>query len=182
MILVEIWKPVKGYEGWYEVSNIGNVRSVDRFVRFEDGRYANYKSKDIKLSKNRNGYFNANLWKNSKLSIKYVHRLVAEAFIPNPENKPQVNHKDGNKENNLESNLEWATILENARHAHRTNLTPNSYKPKKVHQYDKQGNLINTYNSMYEATEAVNGNHGKIGMVVRGLRKTHKGYVWKEGE
>lgn len=177
---MEIWKSIKGYEGWYEVSDKGNVRSVDRLVNFEDGRYANYKGKSIKQFKNRNGYYNVRLWRNSKTSVRYTHRLVAEAFIPNPENKKQVNHKDWDKTNNHAENLEWVTVKENATHAHVNSLVPNSHKRKKVKQFDKKGNFIAEHESLYQAGKAVNGEGCKIGMVLKGKRKTHKGFIWKQ--
>jgi hypothetical protein len=179
---METWKPIKGYEGWYEVSNLGNVRSLDRKVDFDDGRYANYKGKTLKTSLNNNGYYTTSLWKNSKSKIAYIHRLLAENFIPNPENKRLVNHIDGNKLNNHISNLEWVTVLENVRHSQKTGLTPETHVAKRVSQYDKNGNYIASYFSYYEAAKVVNGDHSKISLVVRGIRKTHKGFIWKEGE
>ncbi len=110
----EIWKPILGYEGLYEVSNLGKVRSL------------NWKNKKgvvheltYKLTRN---YFSVGLTKQGKQKWHKVHRLVATAFIDNPENKPQVNHKDCNKLNNCVSNLEWCTASENMRHAENNGL------------------------------------------------------------
>lgn len=100
----EIWKPVKGYEGFYEISNYGNVKNVQR---------GNLR----KLLLNKDGYVEILLSKNGSVKSVRVHRLVAEAFIPNPDKKPEVNHKDYNKSNNYIENLEWTTRKENVNHS-----------------------------------------------------------------
>lgn len=104
----EIWKDIPGYEGLYQVSNMGRVKSLN-FNRSGLPR--------ILKTKNRQGYPRVILWKSGKRHEVCVHRLVAQAFIPNPENKPFVNHKDGNRRNNHVDNLEWCTAQENAIHS-----------------------------------------------------------------
>lgn len=116
-IVFEIWLPVRGYEGLYEVSDLGRVRSLDREVNYSDGRVVVKKGMIRSVSAGANGYENVRLYKDKKPKSHSVHRLVAEAFIPNPENKPQVNHKDRNPLNNEYTNLEWVTHQENADHA-----------------------------------------------------------------
>lgn len=106
----EIWKSVPGFENDYEVSNLGNVKSMTNYRRWKPNRL-----KALRLD--RNGYVEVGLYKRCKNFHKKVHRLVALAFIPNPENKPQVNHKDFNRTNNRLENLEWCTALENCVHA-----------------------------------------------------------------
>ena len=105
----EIWKPILGFEGYYEVSNLGRVRSVDRYN--SRGRFCS--SRFISPGLAGRGYFQIHLYKDNKSYNRYVHRVVAEAFIPNPKNLEQVNHIDGNKLNNHVSNLEWCTNTEN---------------------------------------------------------------------
>lgn len=107
--LYEYWLPVKGLEGWYEVSNWGRVRSVERDVIYADGRVYHYPSKVLDIQRNpyRANYEQVHLYVNSKRIPSKVHRLVAEAFIPNPDNLPQVNHRDECTYNNAVWNLEW---------------------------------------------------------------------------
>lgn len=111
----EEWRPVVGFEGYYEVSNLGNVRSVDKTTR--DGRF--WKGREIKKHRAGQGYLRAVLCVDGMSHHLYIHRLVAEAFVLNPDNKPEVNHKDGNKHNNVVSNLEWVTKSENGLHSYR---------------------------------------------------------------
>ena len=131
--LAEEWKAVKGYEGLYEVSNTGKVRSIDRVVIHKNGKATKRKGKELfftisKMSaKGHQPRASVQLWKENKAKLIHVHRVVATAFIPNPENKPTVNHIDGNPLNNNVWNLEWATYSENQKHAYRTGLTKPVY-------------------------------------------------------
>lgn len=104
----EIWKPIKGYEGLYEVSNFGRVRSLDHIVKSKGGTRM-VKGRIIQSRSKTNGYMRVNLWKDNVANTFLVHRLVAEAFLDNPNNYTEVNHKDENKQNNKDSNLEWCT-------------------------------------------------------------------------
>ena len=103
----EIWRAIEGYEGLYEVSNTGRVRSVDRYVKYSNGRIHLHKGKVLRPIKDRDGYLQVNLCYSGRINSIKIHRLVAQAFIPNPDNLPQVNHKDEVKTNNNVDNLEW---------------------------------------------------------------------------
>ena len=167
----EIWKDIKGYEGLYQISNFGNVK------RIQSNKY-------IKPH-NEKGYIRVALCKNNKVKHLYLHRLIATAFIPNPENKSDVNHKDGNKMNNKINNLEWTTRKENMNHAKDTGLwkfTDNMKKgldqSKPVYQYDRQYHLINNYPSVIQASLITGINHGNICSCCEGRRKTAGNYIW----
>lgn len=117
----EIWKDITGWEGQYQVSNFGRARSLDRVYIDTRGAVQNLKGK-VLVGSNCNGYISIKLCYAHKAKFAFLHRMVAIEFIPNPENKPFVNHLDGNKRNCHVSNMEWATRLENARHASLTGL------------------------------------------------------------
>ena len=109
----EIWRPVVGYEGLYEVSSYGRVRSLDMYVKVGYGNYRLHKGKVLSPAKDTGGYLKVNLYCNGKQKTIDVHRLVAQAFLPNPDNLPQVNHKDENKTNNRVENLEMCNAKYN---------------------------------------------------------------------
>ena len=166
----EIWKDVKGYEGLYQVSNIGRIKSLPRKT---NNQYNNGLIR--KLVIRNNGYYFINLYKNNKSKLFTVHRLVAIAFLCNPNNLPCVNHIDGNKLNNNVNNLEWCTYHENEIHAFLKKLKKPIYK--KVNQYDMEGNFIKTWNSIKEAQLFYKTTH--IGECCRGVRNQTKNYIWK---
>jgi len=113
---MEEWRDIEGYEGLYQVSNYGRVKSVERREKLSDGRYRTRREKIRIVRKNREGYEQLSIWKNSKQRTVIVHRLVANAFLPCPGVGYEVNHKDGNKTNNTLENLEWVTHSYNTKH------------------------------------------------------------------
>jgi len=178
----EVWKDIKGYEGIYQVSNTGKIKRIGKYSN--QFGYTWESDRLLKPSPKDNQYLIVNLSKNGKIKQKYVHRLVAEAFIPNPENKPTINHKDGDRSNNHVSNLEWATYAENNIHSIEVldRDTKNSSDSKPVLQFDKQGNFIKEYPSMREAQRQT-GIYGidKVCNRVK-YRHTAGGYIWRYKE
>ena len=177
---MEIWKDITGYEGIYQVSNTGRVRRVGDYKNQSSSWKSGYKI--LRAGDNGRGYLFVNLSKDNKRCRKYVHRLVAEEFIPNPMNKKTVNHIDCDKSNNSVDNLEWATYQENNDHAINTmRLNGLSRKNNKasmpVIQYDLDMNYIAEYPSLREA-ERVTGNLG-IWSCVSGRTKTSNNCIWK---
>lgn len=111
----ENWKDITGFDGMYQVSNLGRIRSLPRIVE-RSGNIMKLKGKVLKQHINTNDYPTVNLCKNGIAKVKAVHIIVAKAFIPNPNNLPQVNHKDGSRNNCCSNNLEWVTNRENGTH------------------------------------------------------------------
>lgn len=169
----EIYKDVKGYEGLYQVSNFGQILSL------------NYnktgKPKLMKPSKNKDGYLRIFLCKDGKRKMFFIHRLVAEHFIPNPDNLPEINHKDENKENNSVENLEYCNHEYNCNHGTRneriSKTQTNGKCSKPVLQLSLTGDFIREWPSTMECGR--NGyNFRHIAACCRGERKTHKGFKW----
>lgn len=117
-----VWASVDKYEGEYEVSNLGQVRSLDRVITYSDGTVRRRKGKILKPHVDSSGYCTVYLSHNGNQSAKFIHVLVANSFLPKPDYKVEVNHKDGNKKNNCVENLEWCTHKENIAHAFATGL------------------------------------------------------------
>jgi len=188
--MIEIWKDILEYEGMYQVSNLGRVKSLDRMVN-------HYKSKNgtcikrgkiLNIYKCRDGYYNIELSKLCKGKNKMIHRLVAETFIDNKKQYPCVNHIDGNKLNNRVDNLEWCTHSENSIHSFKIGLHKNTIikcremgknNCKKVNQYDLSKKYIKTFNSMKEAAQITNSLITGISYCVLGKRKSHNNFIWK---
>lgn len=204
---MEIWKDIKDFEGFYQVSNYGNVKSLERIVECSNGRQRLCKEKVLKLRKNNNGYLDVHLYKEGKGKTMKVHRLVAQAFIDNPSNHPIISHKDENPLNNCVSNLEWCTQEYNINYGTRnermaatkkengqyeriaaTNKVNGHYEhlaelsklrcSKPVFQYSISGDFIAKYESTIEAARQLHYSQGNISSCCRGERKTHKDYLW----
>lgn len=183
-----IWKDIQGYEGLYQVSNTGDIRGLDR-KRFNGYSYYDYKGKKLKGRKTRKGYLTVVLYIQNNTRTFPIHRLVAQAFIPNPNNLPQVNHKDGNKQNNCVDNLEWITNKDNQLHAwklglQKTRLGKDNPASKVVVQIDDIGNTINVFESISSANKFFNRKYSHINECCYGRRKKCFGYKWRflEGE
>lgn len=163
----EIYKDIKGYEGKYQVSNLGNVKSLN---------YNHTGKERILKTQNKHGYLSVCL--GSSQAQKQIHRLVAETFIDNPNKLPYVNHKDENKTNNCVDNLEWCDAKYNSNYGtNAERIAKNESKP--INQYDLQGNFIKSWNSGTEIKRILGYSNGDICNCCRGKQKTAYGFKWQ---
>lgn len=170
----EAWKPIPGYEGYYEASTLGNIRNVPRIV---NGRWGPYRLRQHILKTNdvRHGYLQVKFSIDNHKEQPLVHRLVAKTFIPNPQGLPQINHKDGNPSNNAVSNLEWCTASENSLHRCRV-LHREVGRPKKKVMCLETGKI---YESSHHAARDLKLSQGGIFMVCQGKGLTAGGLHFK---
>lgn len=183
--MAEEWSDIEGYEGLYMISDMGRVKSM------------NYrrtgKEKIMKPSKQNNGYLQVNLSKNSKHNRFLVHRLVALAFIPNPDNKPNIDHINTIKDDNRADNLRWTTQKENVNNPiSRKNYLDNlhtvgkfgkdNYHSKAVYQYSLDDKLIRKWDSMMDVQRDLRFKQSHISSCCSGKRKTAYSYKWKYAE
>ena len=190
-MIEEVWKDIEGYEGLYQVSNLGRVRSLDRMTYSREGWHRAVKGKMLKPLFNRGGghkgqikgrYAYVNLTRNHKYKSVFIHRLVLETFVVNPDPSiyTQCNHKDENTYNNRVDNLEWCTPIENINHGTR-NERANKPLRKPVNMYSKDGVFLNSFESTKDAERKTGVHSGSISCCCRNLPKFHTagGYVWK---
>jgi len=175
-MLNEIWKDVRGYEGIYQVSNMGRVRSLDRYIDY-GFRKAFKAGQILAIGRYPNGYCYVNFCVNRKRTSQLIHRLVAIAFIPNPNDLPEVNHKDEDITNNIVFNLEWVTSKKNANYGTRNKRVGEKLSIKVI-KIDKELNPVKIYNSLVEAGNENNIDISSIIRVCKGKQNTSKGYKW----
>lgn len=189
----EIWKDIPGYEGLYQVSNLGRVKSYDMKVSHNHGGVAIRKGRVLKQVITKWGYNLVSLCKNGTKKQLSVHRIVANSFLENKELKPQVNHKNGIKTDNSLDNLEWCTSFENMQHAVKTKLYVvksgkqshmfgktgfQSNVSKRIIQYNLNGEIIRIHGSIKQAALEINGCSSSISLCCRGKIKTSSNYKW----
>lgn len=183
IIVTEIWKDIKDYEGLYQVSNLGRVKSVKKEIKYCNGKIVIYPEKILKGFISTSGYFAVDLYKNNTRKRFYVHRLVAEEFIENPLNKPEINHIDEDKLNNRVENLEWCTSSENKLSGtviERANKTRKDRKVgyKRIGMYDLNNELIQVFDNIALAEECSRINRKTIYNSCNNRVKSRK-YIWK---
>ena len=173
-----IWKDVVGFEGRYQVSNMGQVRSLDLLLPCRNGGVSVHKGRIKPLHKNNRGYVTVGLCKENKTYRKLLHRIVAEAFVTNAEGKPQVNHIDGDITNNMASNLEWVTDNENKYCSSIENGgTQRPKRPVLVRKLEESLNAVKQFNGLREAERALGLDHKSALNVIKGKQKQTKGYI-----
>ena len=175
----EEWRDVVGYEGLYQVSDQGRVKSLARTCNTKGGSNRTVKERILKPCDNGRGYLYISLSDGTgEHKRHYIHRLVGETFVPNPLEKEDVNHKDENPSNNHASNLEWLTHKENLNYGMRNERVAKA-NSKPVAQYTKDCAFIKVWASAAEVKRQLGFNHSNIIQVAKGNRKTAGGFIWK---
>lgn len=175
----EIWKDVIGLEGAFQVSNMGRIRSLDRYAKVCGGGKRLVKGRILKPTRLQNGYYEAQFHYKGKRIIYLLHRLVALHFIDNPLSLPEINHKDENPQNNCVENLEWCTSKYNANYGTRNIRMMENREFVSVIQMDKNGNIINAWNKMSDACKHTGADIASMIRVCKGKQNTCVGYKWR---
>lgn len=185
----EQWRDVPDFEGLYQVSDLGRVKSLARTARVQGDSCRRVAERILTPNKTRGEYLSICLCKNGKKTTLPIHRLVAQSFLANPEDKRTVNHINGDKKDNRATNLEWNTYSENISHAYKSlgrkptkywlgKGGPGSHFCKKIYQSDMNGNVLNKFNSITEAAASVNLSLSTISSALTGKNKTAGGFKW----
>ena len=193
---MEIFKDIKGYEETYQISDIGTVLRKGHYRTDITNRSRYYSEKILAPIKSHSGYLRIGLWKEGKVKRCFIHRLVAEAFIPNTDKLPQINHIDENKENNCVENLEWCTSKYNCNYGTRTKRQAETIKGNKhpkpmlgkigkkhpcskpIYQYDLDGNFIKKWDCAGDVQREVGYGRGNLNNCALGKCQTAYGYKW----
>lgn len=186
----EIWKDIKGYENLYQVSNMGRVKSLERIIIRCDNKTQTIKEKILKTRIGNNGYYTIILSKKGEIKKIDIHRLIAIAFIPNPDNKPCIDHINGDRTDNRIENLRWVTQKENINNPisiskmkknHHLKNTFGAEHPlsKPILQFTLDGKLVRKWDSAVDIKKELGFNNCHISSCCNGKRKTANGYIWK---
>ena len=187
----EIWKDIKGYGGLYQISNLGNVKKIKNKKYNISKKEVEEKeiNKYISIGKHKLGYKNVKLTdKNGIRKNLFLHRIIAEAFVENPNNFNIINHKDGDKSNNNINNLEWTTQKDNVNHAWKNGLCENvrkvcaingKRKSKKIIQKNKNGEVIKVWNSTMDIERELGIIHNNITFCCKHYNRTAGGFIWE---
>lgn len=179
----EKWKDIKNYEGFYQISNLGRVKSLI----FRNNVCNIKKEKILKPTDNGNGYLIVSLHKNKNRKVFYIHRLVGQTFIENKEHLKEINHKDGNRKNNNIDNLEWCNRKYNVEHSYRNNGRKSAFSEIKgnkhrlsipIKQYSLDRQFIKKFDSMKQASEEMNICYTSIQRCRTKKQKTAGNYIW----
>lgn len=190
--MVEIWRDIKDYEGLYQVSNLGRVKSLERIIKRKLKGNLIIKECILIPSKDGGGYLHINLYKNKKYKTCLIHRLVAQAFIPNPENLPEVDHINTIRDDNRLENLHWVDrkgqmanpITKNTRHLVRKGKYYGKYGTentlsKPIIQYDLDGNFIKEWNYIKQVVNELKILPSSISNCLKNRSKSAGGYIWR---
>lgn len=180
----EVWKDIPKYEGYYQVSNLGRVKAIERVVCINESKSTRLKEHIMKQRKTDKGYMVVRLSKDGKANNKFVHVLVLESFCKRPYGLTQINHKDENKSNNRLENLEYCDNVYNQNYgscsSNKSKSTINDIrKSKKVVQFMKDGTLIKEFPSLHEVERTLGFQHGHVRDACSGKLHTAYGYKWK---
>ena len=179
-MIEEIWKDIAGYEGKYQVSNLGRVRSLPRTFLDVNRRKQMFRGRVLKQMMRKNGYMVVTFYESGKFHQMMVHRLVADAFIPNPNNLPLINHKDEDKTNNRVDNLEWCSAQYNNTY-NNIHYRSKEKRRKAVIQMTLDDEFVAEYESVSEAARQTGFRSSSISAACRGEKKTKQsyGFHWK---
>lgn len=184
---MEIWKKIDNFDN-YEISSLGRVKTADKIIVRTNGRPMPFPGRILKPYKDSKGYLHISIYNDAHIKHKFqIHRLVAKYFIPNPNNLPQVNHKDENKSNNCVDNLEWCTNNYNTNYGNRNYNLSRSFKnnsktSKIILQYDKDKNLLKEWPSINEIRRSLNYGTAGIWKCCQGKQNYAYNYIWRYKE
>lgn len=188
--MVEIWKDIKGYEGFYQVSNLGRIKRIEKQITMynKNTKYNKViKEKELKQTKNKKGYLYVSLCKNGEIKKQRVHRLVAEAFLEKKDGFNEINHRNEKRHDNRAENLEYCTHVYNLNYGNHNQklsktLRENNKNKIKIIQMDRKGNILNEYESLMDASRSTNIPEPNICACCKGIYKQTHNFIFKYKE